>query len=296
MMKSSSARVSTSLYLQLSVLLTSVVLSASAGNFFQDVQATYGGERVKMQEGGSLLDLTLDQVSGSGFQSKNEFLFGRFNVRLKLVPGNSAGTVTTFYLSSLGNMHDEIDFEFLGNSSGQPYTIHTNVYSQGKGNKEQQFQPWFDPAANFHTYSVVWNPQRIIFSIDNIPIRVFTNNEAMGVPFPKNQPMKVYASLWNADDWATQGGRVKTDWSKAPFSASYRDFNANACVWSGQSSSCGSTQSTSTGGQEWQTQDLDANGRNRLRWVQQKFMIYNYCTDLKRFPQGLPPECKRQRS
>ncbi|CAH9104283.1 unnamed protein product [Cuscuta epithymum] len=296
MKKSSSARVSMSLFLQLSVLLTSVVLSASAGNFFQDVQATYGGERVKMQEGGRLLDLTLDQVSGSGFQTKNEFLFGRFDVRLKLVPGNSAGTVTTFYLSSLGNMHDEIDFEFLGNSSGQPYTIHTNVYSQGKGNKEQQFQPWFDPSANFHTYSVVWNPQRIIFSIDNIPIRVFTNNEAMGVPFPKNQPMKVYASLWNADDWATQGGRVKTDWSKAPFSASYRDFNANACVWSGQSSSCGSTQTTSTGGQEWQSQDLDGNGRNRLRWVQQKFMIYNYCTDLKRFPQGLPPECKRQRS
>ncbi|CAH9107462.1 unnamed protein product [Cuscuta europaea] len=252
-----------------------------------------------MLEGGRLLNLTLDKASGSGFHSKNDFLFGRFDVRLKLVPGNSAGTVTTFYLSSprtTGSVHDEIDFEFLGNSSGQPYTIHTNVYSQGKGDKEQQFQPWFDPTASFHAYSIVWNPQRIIFLIDNIPIRVFTNNEAIGVPFPKNRPMKVVASLWNADEWATQGGRVKTDWSKAPFSASYRDFNANACVWWGQSSRCGSTESASSGGQEWQSQDLDGKGRNRLRWVQQKFMIYDYCADVKRFPQGLPPECKRRRS
>jgi hypothetical protein len=25
--------------------------------------------------------------------------------------------------------------------------------------------------------------------------------------------------------------------------------------------------------------------------VQKNYMIYNYCTDAKRFPQGLPPEC-----
>jgi len=132
------------------------------------------------------------------------------------------------------------------------------------------------------------------FLVDNIPIRVFHNSESIGVPFPTKQPMRIYSSLWNADDWATRGGLVKTDWTQAPFTASYRNFKASACV-SSPGSSCTSTSPNSLQDSTWQVQGLDASGRNRLRWVQQKYMIYNYCTDLKRFPQGIPAECKRSR-
>ncbi|KAI9117568.1 hypothetical protein K1719_011734 [Acacia pycnantha] len=274
------------------LLVSSLMVVAFAGNINQEFDITWGDGRGKMLNNGDLLTLSLDKASGSGFQSKNEFLFGKIDMQLKLVPGNSAGTVTAYYLSSKGSNWDEIDFEFLGNLSGDPYILHTNVFSQGKGNREQQFYLWFDPTADFHTYSILWNPQRIIFLVDGTPIREFKNSESVGVPFPKNQAMRIYSSLWNADDWATRGGLVKTDWSKAPFTASYRNFKADACVWSSGKSSCPSSSTSSSTSSSWLSQELDTTSQERLRWVQKNYMIYNYCKDAKRFPQGLPPECK----
>ena len=124
------------------------------------------------------------------------------------------------------------------------------------------------------------------FMVDDMPIRDFQNLESKGVAFPKNQPMRLYSSLWNADDWATQGGRVKTDWSHAPFSSSYRGFRADACVAvAGGKTRCGAAAG------DWYNQELDLTLQQRMRWVQRKYMIYNYCTDKYRFPQGPPPEC-----
>lgn len=58
--------------------------------------------------------------------------------------------------------HDEIDFEFLGNTSGNPIILQTNVFVNGQGNKEQHHYLPFDPRNNFHKYSVFWNQHLIM--------------------------------------------------------------------------------------------------------------------------------------
>ncbi|KAK7318879.1 hypothetical protein RJT34_03586 [Clitoria ternatea] len=279
-------------YLGVSTLLLAFLFGVIAeGNFYKDIDITWGEHGGVKILGSNVLVLSLDHSSGSGFRSKAEYLFGRIDMQLKLVSANSAGTVTAYYLSSEGPNHDEIDFEFLGNVSGEPYIVHTNVYTQGVGNREQQFYLWFDPTKNFHTYTIVWNLQRIIFLVDNVPIRVFNNYESRGVPFASSQPMRVYSSLWCADQWATRGGLVKTNWSFAPFKAYYRNFDAKACVWSKGTSSCPSNSIAIT----HNTKGLDANDRRSLRWVQKYYMIYDYCNDYKRFSLGRPRECRLSR-
>ncbi|XP_020547159.1 xyloglucan endotransglucosylase/hydrolase protein 22-like [Sesamum indicum] len=247
------------------------VIKNENATFYKHVLVTWGEFHTEILNDGELLKLTLDKHSGSGFQSRKQLLFGKIDMQIKLIPGDSAGTVTTYYFSSLGDHHDEIDFEFLGNSTGNPYTLHTNVFSQGKGDREQQFF--------------------LCFYVDNIPIREFKNLERIGVPYPKDQAMRVHSSLWNADDWATQHGLVKTNWTLAPFNAWYRNFSMDGCIWSPE------TRASACADADFSTRhvlkmELDRRSRARMKRLQKKHMVYDYCKDKWRFPKGPGRECR----
>lgn len=135
------------------------------------------------------------------------------------------------------------------------------------------------------------------FLVDETPIRVHSNLEHKGIPFPKDQAMGVYSSIWNADDWATQGGRVKTDWTHAPFVASYRSFEINGCECPVSTADSDNAKRCATSGGWWDQpilSELNVHQSHQLIWVRANHMIYDYCSDAGRFP-SVPVECEHHR-
>ncbi|PIN00942.1 Xyloglucan:xyloglucosyl transferase [Handroanthus impetiginosus] len=264
------------------------------GSLLKSMHFSWGTQQSRFLGDGDEATLILDEVSGSGIQSNESFLYGSFEMLIKLVPENSAGTVTAYYLSSTGawDKHDEIDFEFLGNVSGQPYIIHTNIYTQGGGGREQQFYPWFDPTADYHNYTIHWTPSRVVWYVDSIPIRVFKNYQSEGIPYPNKRAMRVHASIWNADSWATRGGLDKIDWSNAPFVARLRHFRERACKYMGPQSirQCGAPTPANWWSSVAYTQ-LSDDKLTKLNWVRNNHMIYDYCKDLRKYKGLMPGEC-----
>ncbi|XP_024398145.1 xyloglucan endotransglucosylase protein 34 isoform X1 [Physcomitrium patens] len=263
-----------------------------AVTFLENYESQSDSQHFRILNDGHQVQLVLDEYAASGFGSKYQYLFGKIGMRMKLVPGNSAGTVTAYYMSSqTPGLHDEMDFEFLGNVTGQPYILQTNIYANGEGKREQRIYLWFDPTSDFHSYSVLWNTQQIVFYVDNTPIRVFKNNKDIGVPYPDSKPVGIYSTIWNGENWATNDGWVKLNWTYAPFVATYESFNVDACrVDNGDTASCMAQTSSWWMSSEYQT--LGAYQVNQLEWVRNNYLLYDYCADRKRSP-APPPECAR---
>ncbi|CAM6122439.1 unnamed protein product [Calypogeia fissa] len=282
-------------------------IGADAAVSFSDAFHPYWGEKnIRSLNEGQTVQLSLDQNSGSGFASNDQFLYGYFGMQMKLVPGDSAGTLTSFYLSSKVNdwdQHDEVDFEFLGNVSGQPYILQTNVFTGGKGGREQRIYLWFDPTAAYHWYSIMWNRDAIVFWVDAMPIRSFKNNSDLGVPYLSKRPMALYSSMFDASTWATRGGLVGIDWTKGPFVSSYTGFTVMGCKVDKQIEYIDSPDLPCHFSLTSKWDHLasiphsnfgstDALQRRLVKWVPDEIMIYDYCKDSKRYPKQ-PVECTR---
>jgi xyloglucan:xyloglucosyl transferase len=111
--------------------------------------------------------LLLDRYTGSGFISSNMYQHGFYSSMIKLPADYTAGVVVAFYTSNgdvFEKTHDELDIEFLGNIKGKPWRFQTNLYGNGSTHRgrEERYRLWFDPSKEFHRYSILWTPHKIM--------------------------------------------------------------------------------------------------------------------------------------
>jgi xyloglucan:xyloglucosyl transferase len=246
-------------------------------------------KNVRFARNGRGVELVLDPLSAAGAGSKSSYLFGGFGAWIKLPPRDSSGTVTTFYMSSPGPKHCEFDFEFLGNRSHEPFLLHTNIFVDGVGGREQQIYLGFDPSAAFHYYSFQWSKDVLVFYVDNTPIRMFKNLHGVvrNFVYPGTKPMGIFLSIWDGSSWATQGGAIPINWASAPFVATYQNFRLNGCeVKAGDRNGVRWCQ----GSRYSAAQALGMVRIRQMRAVRANQVIYNYCDDRRRYPHA-PLEC-----
>ncbi|KAJ8751322.1 hypothetical protein K2173_016506 [Erythroxylum novogranatense] len=258
----------------------------SSVSFDRGFRNLWGPQHQKLDH--DTLTIWLDSSSGSGYKSLSPYRSGYFGAAIKLQPGYTAGVITSFYLSNNedhpGN-HDEVDIEFLGTTSDKPYTLQTNVFVRGSGDRnvigrEMRFHLWFDPTQDFHNYAILWEPNEIIFYVDDVPIRRYPRKS--DAIFPQ-RPMWVYGSIWDASSWATEGGKYKADYQYQPFIGRYQNFKIADCT-SGGPASCRSPSSSPSG------TGLSQQQLSSMLWVQRNYKVYDYCSDPQR-DHAQTPEC-----
>ncbi|KAH0645656.1 hypothetical protein KY285_033700 [Solanum tuberosum] len=239
--------------------------------------------------------LLLNKFSGSGVISTEYYNYGFFSASIKLPAIYTAGIVVAFYTSNADTFeknHDELDIEFLGNVNGQPWRFQTNMYGNGSVSRgrEERYRMWFDPSKDFHQYSILWTPKNIIFYIDETPLREINRHPAMGGDFP-SKPMSLYATIWDASSWATNGGKAKVDYKFEPFATELKDLVLEGCIVDPTeqipSTNC-TDRSAKLLAQDYS--NITTERRKSMKFFRERYMYYSYCYDNLRYPVP-PPEC-----
>ncbi|KAL6928480.1 hypothetical protein ACO0SA_003221 [Hanseniaspora valbyensis] len=213
---------------------------------WDNVDFTYSGV-LKMfendeKENSPYIYLAMPKKSaGSLLTTTRSMLYGRIGVHLKAGRGN--GVITTIVLFS--NVHDEIDFEFLG---GDLMNAQTNYYHQGELIHTRMIKAHTETSIrdNWHYYEIDWNPDRIHWYIDGRIVRTLQKVDTWDAQqkiykYPQT-PMKLHVSIWPGGsesnspgtiDWA--GGLV--DWEnaqdikeKGEFDCKVKSINVNPLV------------------------------------------------------------------
>lgn len=208
--------------------------SNAAGRHFTDLVETFPGNmafftKEGAEHGSSDTRLTLsDEPTGDrpyrsgAFASNRLFSHGRFEAKIRAARGS--GLVTGFFLHR-ELPRQEIDIELLG---GDPCAMLVNVYfnpgddgsaiGYGYRGSPLRIELDFDTTADFHTYSIDWQTDRIAWSVDGKLVHERLSWDPTPVP---HLEMRLHANLWTPRSVELAG---QLDFEAVPAIAAFRNL------------------------------------------------------------------------
>lgn len=186
-------------------------------------------------------EITYDPKFGAQFSIKSgtdaptiamtkHIMFGRVEMVSKSSPGT--GIISSFVL--LSQDLDEIDWEWFG---GDNNNVQTNFFGKGDTSSYDRGAtfPVQTPIDAFHKYSIDWTAERIVWEIDDKPVRTVSYNDPLtkgGSIYPQT-PMKIKIGNWigclDAKNPQTSGtcqwAGGQADLTKGPFIMSVKSIS-----------------------------------------------------------------------
>ncbi|KAG4979881.1 hypothetical protein JHK85_033839 [Glycine max] len=169
---------------------------------------------------------------------------------------------------------------WLDSNSGSGFkSLHS--YRSGYFGAAIKLQPGYTAGVITSLYVRISLQLQIIFFVDDVPIRRYPRKSEATYP---SRSMYVYGSIWDASSWATEDGKYKANYNYQPFVGRYKNFKLQGCT-SESSASCKPPSFSPSGFGSLSPQQFRA-----MQWVQNNYMVYNYCHDPRR-DHTLIPEC-----
>ena len=134
--------------------------------------------------------------------SKFYIMFGRVSIVSQAAPGT--GVVSSCVLQS--DDLDEIDWEWLGTQGNQ---VQTNYFGRGQtGSYNRGAQSNVNGnQQGFHTYTIDWNANQIVWSIDGQAVRSLQAGQANN-QYPQT-PMQIRLGAWAGGDSSNAPGTIR---------------------------------------------------------------------------------------
>ncbi|MDX2187321.1 MAG: glycoside hydrolase family 16 protein [Opitutaceae bacterium] len=174
-------------------------------------------ENVKVADGVLQIKALREAYSGAHYTSaslhtrgKKEFLYGKLEVRAKIPTGRGAWPA----IWTLGSIKEKWprngEIDLMENVGWDPeklhFTVHTAEYNHARGNHKSRAIHIAKPWEEFHTYGLIWTPDKIELFYDGQKVLEYLNEKRGPDQWPFDHPQYLLLNIAVGGAWGGRNG------------------------------------------------------------------------------------------